>query len=126
MFVGSPARPLFDSADLAVVVATAEADALTGLRQARSWLGDATSNLRVVTVGGHPYGPRESAAFLQLSVFVVASDARAAEAMAGRRRARSLQRSSLVRSVRSLIGDLLDPRPVPGPKAASIPSPVAP
>lgn len=120
LFAGSPARPLLDSADLVVVVTQPDAAALTGLRHARPGLTKAAVELRAVTVGAHPYGARESETFLDLPVSTVASDVRAAAAIAGRRSARSLPKSMLIRSVRTLLDELLAPSVVEQPAPSTV------
>ena len=123
LFPGSPARQLAESADVALVVTAASAEALTGLQPVVADLASSAAAVQVVLVGTDPYRPDDAAAFLGVPVAAVAWDARAAAALAGRRSARSLPRSLLVRSVRSLVDQLLATRPAhpstPEPEVAS-------
>jgi MinD-like ATPase involved in chromosome partitioning or flagellar assembly len=109
----SSTRQIVEAADVVVVVTRPDAEGLASAHLACRWLDGVTSRVRVVVVGDRPYPQAEAEAVLQLPVVMIANDARAAAALAGRASGRSLTRSALIRSARAIVADLaaIDPRP---------------
>lgn len=106
VFPGSPAWTLAKAADRVLLVTPPTAEALSTARYATAEWRTSIDPLQVVVVGSSPYGPREVAMFLGHPTTAIAHDPRAAAALSGNRSARSLPRSALVRSVRTLVHEL--------------------
>lgn len=109
----APTASLLEVADLLVVVVRPILEDLHALVARTQSFRSHAARLVVLMVGEQPYGPADVAEQLGVQVIgVLASDPRAADALAGRAwMSRGLRRSSLARSARSVAERLVQSAP---------------